>query len=126
MGLEVKGLDRLISRLDELSNVPTQYGVQITREAANQALEVMQEEAYKRTGESAKALAIVDKREYTGSAYYEIGINRSNWKSTRGIYFHNFGFKSRKGTLWMNNAHTRINKEVKKEIRRKLKVAMKL
>lgn len=126
MALEVKGLDRLMSRLDDLANVPTQYGVQITREAANKALEIMKDEAYKRTGESAQALDIVDKREYSGSAYYEIGINRTNWKSTRGIYFHNFGFKSRKGTLWMNNAHTRINKDVKKEIRKKLKAAMKL
>lgn len=126
MALEVKGLDRLIRRLDDLSNVPTQYGVQITKEAANQALEIMKEEAYKKTGESAKTLAIVDEREYKSSAYYDVGIGRINWKTTRGIYFHNFGFRGRKGTLWMNNAHARINKEVKKEIRKKLKAAMKL
>lgn len=131
----IKGLDKLMKKLESLTDLDTQT---IVEDCGEKLRKYIQEEAKEFSNEEYQYLMKGETKIYnTNSASIEVGLlnTQADFENYKGLYFNNFGFE-----LWKNgkyyaphlgwfdtaveNARKKIiddmKKQLKKEIHKKL------
>lgn len=134
----VKGMDKLLKDLENLSNKPDKIKKNLIKNAAEETLDIEKDEAPKDKPESYKHLSILENRDGEGYLFIDVGINKENWEETKGLYYQNYGFEwkvngenSNVGRvdvnyMWMKKASKKAEKKVKEMIKDGLLKELKL
>lgn len=135
MSLEIKGLNNLIKKLDNLSNMKTD---DIVQEVAEDMQKKLQEKAREFSDTEYKCIRITEKRTYkNGSCFIDVGLKNDevpfdNWK---GLWYHQWGYRqyffghdtgkmTTMHQLWFDEGIEEIAKETKQKMRAKIKAKM--
>lgn len=92
MSLQVEGLEDITRTLDSLGKVGEKIATKSVKTALTQALPDIQNKAPKDSGESAKKLKVTKVKKYRASVWGKLGIDRSNWEQTKGLWFQQYGY----------------------------------
>jgi len=130
MTVSIKGLDRLIKKLNDISNIETK---EILNEVSKEVEESIRNEAKKFTDTSYLYVGKVETRDYGLSCFIDIGLTSDKhpfelWKS---LWFQQWGFFNyglnfsgqiyiNNHQLWFDNSIMGVEKQVKKKIKAKL------
>lgn len=123
--MKIEGLEQLQEHIAKLENG---LSVQNKKELVNEGAEILLK-AQKKFAPTAKTgsknsrsrLSIKSKSSGGSDIKAEIGINKSNWKYTRGLYFHYWGFKSHPPDNWLDRAFNASEKDATDAIVNKFK-----
>lgn len=122
----IKGLDKLNTRLDSMGQAPDRLKKQLINQGANIVLDQMKSDAPKGDGGSYKHLSIVDSRSGKNYLFLDIGINYKNWDQCRGLYFQNYDGERSAGrwVQWIDRSFGRSKPKARKVIRDGIKGAI--
>lgn len=118
---EVGGMDKLMKRVDDISQAPAKVKKQLINQGSREVLSQMKNDAPKDTGNSASHLAIVEGRSGQDYLFLDLGIGEKNWYECRGLWFQHYGFKSKSATLWMTSSFKKSKSKASKIIKEGLK-----
>lgn len=137
MGIETKGFDELIRKLEDMGTKGVLVAKKGVLSGANIVLEQQKKDAPKDDGDSAEALSIGQVAKYKTGVYAKIGITKDNWERTKPLYFQHFGYNnkgwnmSKKPKLvvrhvgWMNRSFEKVEERAKQAIIDEVKNAIK-
>lgn len=119
---ECKGLDRLIKKIEKISQVPERLKDEVVMDGAKEALKAQKNDAPKGSGDGAEALKITDVRKDEGYCFIDVGINAENFDKCRGIYFQNLDGERSSGEhiMWMQKSFKSVEKKIKDDITKKI------
>lgn len=130
MSIEIKGINNLIKRLNNLSKIETKSAVE---DAAK-----LMEESIKNKASSfsvkSETIKACDPRNYGNNCYIDVGLNNTNapfdewkelWFQQWGFYDYGWNFSGQyyinNHILWFDEAVQSAENEVKKVLKQKLK-----
>lgn len=118
MGIELKGIDKLVEDLNRLGDVGNKIGKKAVVEGAKivldqQIKDAPRDEDNKHGADNLKVTKI--KRYKTGTWVGRVGIDSSNWEETKHLYFQHYGFEHYKNGErvdphlgWMDDSFKKI------------------
>ena len=113
--MQIEGFDELFSKLDKLGNVGDKVEKTAVKAGAKIVLEHFKKTAPRDTGNSRKHLKITSTKTFkNGGTWSQVGIDKSNWSKTKGIYFQNYGYVHNKSGKRINKHVGWVSKEFKK------------
>ena len=133
MGIEIKGINTLIKKLDKLSKIEMEEAVQ---NAAEILTEEFKSSCPKDTGKAREVIGVCAVRKSTvkGKFYFaDIGLGgNADFNDYKGAYFQNYGYfnaRAKKQVTnhvgWFNDAYSaaqpRIAKQIKEAIKKEVK-----
>lgn len=124
MAIQLKGLDRVIKKLDKLSNIKTR---DIMEEVAEITTKGIQQEAQKFSDTSYMYVNKVEVRDYGTSCFIDVGLSNDNaqfelWKP---LWFQHWGFNDYglnfTGQYYINNHKSWFEEAIAKQEQKALK-----
>ncbi|WP_462427195.1 hypothetical protein [Fusobacterium varium] len=136
MSVAIKGIDKLINKLNKISNIATK---EIIEDIATDVEGVIRNKAKTFADTSYMYISKCDTRVYGLSCYVDVGLKNDNaeWDLWKGLWFHQWGYWN-KGLnfsgqyyismhqLWFNDAVNSIEGAAKKKIKDKVKSEIQL
>lgn len=128
MGIETKGFDELIKKLENMAEEGNRIAKSAVEKGAEIVLEAQRKDAPNDTGEGAKNLSIGEIKKYKTGVYAKIGITKDNWEQTKHLYFQHFGYYNKgwkmankpklvvKRVGWMNESFKKIEDKARDAI----------
>lgn len=125
MGIETKGFDELIRKLEDMGNKSNLIAKNAVTKGAEMVLEQQKKDAPSQTGKGAAALSIGEVKKYKTGVYAKIGINKDNWEQTKHLYYQHFGYHNKgwkmknkpklvvKRAGWMNESFNKVEDKAK-------------
>lgn len=133
--IKIDGLDRLMKKLNKLSHIETEKAIE---EVAKDVEEAIRDKAKTFSDTSYLYVGQSEKRKYGMSCYIDVGFHNDNadfdkWKS---LWFQNWGYFDygwnfsgqiyiKTHQLWFNEAVKRIEKDVQKKLKEKIRQEIK-
>ncbi len=132
MALKINGLDNVIKKLDNLSNIKTD---DLVEDAAKKIEEGIKKRASSFSEEEIKYIGTFEARKSGKSVFVDIGLKNDEapFELWKGLWFHNWGYWN-KGwnfgengpyifmhSLWFEDAVNKVGKGVKSELKSKIK-----
>lgn len=131
MAIQISGLDNIIKKLDNLSNIKTDA---LVEDAAKKIEKGIKERA-SFSDEEKKYIGVFEARKVGKSVFVDIGLKNDEvpFELWKGLWFHNWGYWN-KGwnfgengpyidmhALWFNDAVNKVGKGVRSELKSKIK-----
>lgn len=131
MALKISGMNNIINKLDNLSNIKAE---EIVKEAAK-ALEDEIKDRAKFSDDEKNYIGTFEARKAGNSVYIDVGLKNDEvpFELWKGLWFHNWGYWN-KGwnfgengpyvhthVLWFNDAINKVGKSVKSDLKSKIK-----
>lgn len=131
MALKISGMNNIINKLDNLSNIKAE---EIVKEAAK-ALEDGIKDRAKFSDDEKNYIGTFEARKAGNSVYIDVGLKNDEvpFELWKGLWFHNWGYWN-KGwnfgengpyvhmhVLWFNDAINKVGKSVKSDLKSKIK-----
>lgn len=138
MGIETKGFDELIKKLEDMGRQGNKIAKSAVEKGAKIVLEQQRKDAPKLTEEGSKNLDIGEIKKYKSGVYAKVGITKDNWEKTKHLYFQHFGYNNRGWNMankpklvvrrvgWMNESFEKIENEARNAIIEEVKNSLKL
>lgn len=131
MSLKISGLDNILKKLDNLSDIKTEKIVKDTAEL----LEKVIKENITFSDEEKKYIGECEFRKYNKSVFIDVGLKNDNvpFELWKGLWFHNWGYWNRglnfgengpyinMHFLWFEDAVNKVGKGVRSELKSKIK-----
>ena len=135
MGVEIKGINSLLSKLNKLSNIEAKEAV---TKVASEVEEHIRENASVFSDKGVNCIGSCEVRDDGTSYFVDVGIKNDSapWEEWKGLYFHQYGYWHKyfgKPTgkyinmhqLWFTDAINSVEKEsltkIKRELRQQIK-----
>ena len=131
MSLKISGLDNILKKLDNLSDIKTEKIVKDTAELLEKGIK----ENTTFSDEEKKYIGECEIRKYNQSVFIDVGLKNDNvpFELWKGLWFHNWGYWN-KGlnfgesgpyinmhALWFEDAVNKVGKGVRSELKSKIK-----
>ena len=127
MGLELKGFDSLVEDLNRLGDVGNKIGKKAIEEGSKIVLDQQKKDAPRDKNDNehgADKLKVTNIKRYkTGAVVGKIGIDSSNWESTKHLYFQHYGYELWKNGErvephlgWMNDSFKKVEEKTSDKI----------
>ena len=130
MSLEIKGINNLIKKLDNLTNINTEMVIQDVSKDMESAIK---DEA-KTFSKSYEYIGKCEARKYGRSVFIDVGLKNevAPWDTWKELWYHNWGYRdfglNFQGTpyiqvykMWFDSAVKSAEYEVKKKLKNRLK-----
>ena len=130
MSLEIKGINNLIKKLDNLTNISTE---QVIKDVAKDMETAIKDEA-KTFSKNYEYVGECEPRKYGRSVFVDVGLKNevAPWDEWKELWYHNFGYRdfglNFKGSpyievhkMWFDTAVKGAEHEVKKKLKNKIK-----
>lgn len=130
MSLEIKGINNLIKKLDNLTNINTELVIQ---DVSKDMESTIKDEA-KTFSKSYEHIGKCEARKYGKSVFIDVGLKNevAPWDEWKELWYHNWGYRdfglNFQGTpyiqvhkMWFDSAVKSAEYEVKKKLKNKLK-----
>lgn len=115
MSMELSGFDELIDKLDKLENVGDKVKRTAVKKGAEIVLKHFKNSAPADTRNSRRSLKVTSTKKFkNGDTWSQVGIDRSNWNKTKGLYFQNYGYVHKRSGKKINKHVGWVSKEFKK------------
>lgn len=115
MSMELSGFDELIDKLDKLENVGDKVKRTAVKKGAEIVLKHFKNSAPADTRNSRRSLKVTSTKKFkNGDTWSQVGIDRSNWCKTKGLYFQNYGYVHKRSGKKINKHVGWVSKEFKK------------
>ncbi len=138
MAFEISGINRVLKKLDKISNINTQKAVE---DVATDMENKIKEKAKSFSDTSYLYISKCEPRIYGKSYFVDVGLKNDNapWDYWKNLYFHNYGYRqffyghdTGKMTtchiLWfeeaVNSASSEIQKKLKEKVKEEIKKAL--
>lgn len=131
MGIQIKGLNSLLKKLDNVSNIKTK---EIMEEVAEGATKAIQEEAKKFSDTSYLYAGEVEVRDYGLSCFIDVGFSseKTPFELWKPLWFQHWGFRDyglnfqgdyyiANNKMWFESAIKNYEEQAKREIKEKLR-----
>ncbi|MDU2672646.1 MAG: hypothetical protein E7C49_11605 [Clostridium sp.] len=131
MGIQIKGLNSLLKKLDNVSNIKTK---EIMEEVAEGATKAIQEEAKKFSDTSYLYAGEVEVRDYGISCFIDVGFSseKTPFELWKPLWFQHWGFRDyglnfqgdyyiANNKMWFESAIKNYEAQAKREIKEKLR-----
>lgn len=131
MGIQIKGLNSLLKKLDNVSNIKTK---EIMEEVAEGATKAIQEEAKKFSDTSYLYAGEVEVRDYGISCFIDVGFSseKTPFELWKPLWFQHWGFRDyglnfqgdyyiANNKMWFESAIKNYEEQAKREIKEKLR-----
>lgn len=131
MGIQIKGLNSLLKKLDNVSNIKTK---EIMEEVAEGATKAIQEEAKKFSDTSYLYAGEVEVRDYGLSCFIDVGFSseKTPFELWKPLWFQHWGFRDyglnfqgdyyiANNKMWFESAIKNYEDQAKREIKEKLR-----
>ena len=131
MGIQIKGLNSLLKKLDNVSNIKTK---KIMEEVAEGATKAIQEEAKKFSDTSYLYAGEVEVRDYGISCFIDVGFSseKTPFELWKPLWFQHWGFRDyglnfqgdyyiANNKMWFESAIKNYEAQAKREIKEKLR-----
>lgn len=124
MGLEVKGIDDISRTLENLGKAGDKIAVDAVKTSLKQALPKIKAQAPEDSGQGRSKLKVTKVKKYSKSVWGGIGIDRTNWEATKGLWFQHYGYANHgwggrfngmrisKNVGWFDKASQSVEQEV--------------
>ena len=129
MSLEIKGINNLIKKLDNLTNINTE---EIIKDVAKDMETAIKDEA-KTFSKNYEYVGECEPRKYGRSVFVDVGLKNENapWDEWKELWYHNWGYRDfglnfqgspyiETHKLWFDNAVKGAEGEVKKKLKNRL------
>ena len=130
MSLEIKGINNLIKKLDNLTNINTE---EIINDVAKDMETAIKDEA-KTFSKNYEYVGECEPRKYGRSVFVDVGLKNETapWDEWKELWYHNWGYRdfglNFKGSpyievhkMWFDTAVKGAEHEVKKKLKNKIK-----
>lgn len=129
MSLEVKGINNLIKKLDNLTNINTES---IVKDVAKEVEKSLRNEAKTFSNKAYKYIGECDTRKYGRSVFVDVGLknDKVEWDLWKELWFHQWGYHNYGlnfhgqyidvHKLWFDIAIKNINKTTTKQLKDRL------
>lgn len=133
MALKITGLDNIMKELNELKNPNIRHDAyrKAVSEAGDIVLKDLQSEVKANPHNSKNAYKHLSVDLYEDNYHFsdvcfkaKVGISSDNWEKTRGVWFHQYGFRSHPAHDFFGRAYAKAEKEVISSIEDTLKRAL--
>ena len=126
MAFEIQGVDKLINKLNEISNIKAK---EVIEDVAKDVETAVINEARKFSDTEYLYIGKCDVRDYGSSYFVDVGLKNENvdfdlWK---GLWYHNWGYTHWKNgemitphVMWFNNSISLVQKDIKDKIKTKI------
>lgn len=124
MGLQVKGIDEISRTLESLGKAGDKIATDAVKSSLKQALPKIKEVAPEDSGQGKKKLKVTKVKKYRKSVWGGVGIDRTNWEATKGLWFQHYGYANHgwgdrfkgmrisKNVGWFDRASQSVEQEV--------------
>ena len=130
MSLEIKGINNLIKKLDNLTNINTE---EIINDVAKDMETAIKDEA-KTFSKNYEYVGECEPRKYGRSVFVDVGLKNETapWDEWKELWYHNWGYRDfglnfqgspyiETHKLWFDNAVKGAESEVKKKLKNRIK-----
>ena len=127
MAFEIQGVDKLINKLNKISNIQAK---EVIEDVANDVETAIVNEARKFSDTEYLYIGKCDVIDYGSSYYVDIGLNNDtvNFELWKGLWYHNWGYTYWKSgemitphVIWFNNIINIIQAEIELKIKYNIK-----
>ncbi|MBE6063564.1 MAG: hypothetical protein E7207_08475 [Clostridium butyricum] len=128
MAFEIKGVDKLINKLNKISNIKAK---EVIEDVAKDVETAIVNEARKFSDTEYLYIGKCDVRDYGTSYFVDIGLKNNNvdFELWKGLWYHNWGYTHWKSgemitphVMWFENAISESN--VKSKIKSNIKIRL--
>lgn len=92
MALEVKGLEYITTTLENLGKAGEKVAQDAVKTSLKQVLPKIKTQAPEDSGQGKKKLKVTKVKKYRKSVWGGVGIDRTNWEATKGLWFQHYGY----------------------------------
>ena len=127
MAFEIQGVDKLINKLNKISNIKAK---EVIEDVAKDVETAIVNEARKFSDTEYLYIGKCDVRDYGSSYYVDVGLNNDtvDFELWKGLWYHNWGYTHWKSgvmitphVMWFNNVINSNSKEVNNRIKAKIR-----
>ena len=127
MAFEIQGVDKLINKLNKISNLEAK---EVIEDVAKDVEIAIVNEARKFSDTEYLYIGRCDVRDYGSSYFVDIGLKNDivDFELWKGLWYHNWGYTHWKSgkmvtphVMWLDNCVNSINNNVNTKIRYKIK-----
>ena len=131
MSIEIKGIDKLINKLNKISNIEAK---KIIDDVANDVETAIISEARKFSDTEYLYIGKCETRNYGSSCYVDIGLRNDyvDFNKWKGLWYHNWGYTHWKSgkriephSMWFDNAVNGAKNQALSKVKSKLKQELK-
>lgn len=129
MTISISGMDKLINKLNKLSNIEAK---KIIKDVAIDVEKAIYNGCPEDTEKSKESIGQCEERYYGNSFYLDIGLANDNapFDDWKGAWFNNWGFDNHgkmvtKHVMWFNDAISSVEKQSLDKIKKKVKEEVK-
>ena len=122
MAFEIQGVDKLINKLNKISNIKAK---EVIEDVAKDVETAIVNEARKFSDTEYLYIGKCDVRDYGSSYFVDIGLKNDtvDFELWKGLWYHNWGYTHWKSgemitphVMWFDNSINQINERVRKNI----------
>lgn len=127
MAIEIQGIDKLINKLNKISNIEAKNIIQSVSDEIETAIV---SEAKKFSDIEYQYIGKCDTRNYGSSCFIDIGLRNDHieFDKWKGLWYHNWGYTHWKSgkqitphVMWFDNAVNSVKGDVTNKIKNKVK-----
>lgn len=131
MAIEIQGIDKLISKLNKISNIEARA---VLNDAAKEIETSIVNQAKTFSDSEYKHIGQCEVRNYGSSCFIDVGLRNDHvdFNEWKGLWYHNWGYthwKSGKQVtphiMWFENAVNSVSNDVTNKIKNKVKQELK-
>lgn len=127
MAFEIQGVDKLINKLNKISNIQSK---EVIEDVSKDVETAIINEARKFSDTEYLYIGKCDSRDYGSSYFVDIGLKKNNvdFELWKGLWYHNWGYTHWKNgemitphVMWFENSINSVNSEINYKIKDKLR-----